>query len=52
MNFLKKAQIAYLKADKALIKVFNEYTDFVDIYLPKLAAKFSKPKKINNYTIE
>ncbi len=32
---LKKAQIAYLKADETCIKVFNKYADFADIFLPK-----------------
>lgn len=30
--FLKKAQIAYLKIDKALIKIFNKYANFIDIF--------------------
>ena len=33
---LRRAQIAYLKADEALIEVLSEYTDFVDIFSPKL----------------
>ena len=49
---LKRAQIAYLKANKALTKVFNKYADIADILSPKLAAKLFKNKKINNYTIK
>ena len=48
----KKAQIAYLKADKASSKVFNKYANFADIFSPKLAAEFSKYTEINNYIIE
>ena len=48
----KKAQMAYLKVNKALIKVLSKYTDFIDILLPKQAAKLPKHIKINNHTIK
>ena len=49
---LKKAQIAHLKAHEALFKVPSKYADFINVFLPKLAAEFSEPTKINNYAIE
>ena len=49
---LKKAQIAYLKADEAFIKVLSKYADFTDIFLPKLTKEFFKHMGINNHTIE
>ncbi len=49
---LRKAQIVYLKMDEASTKVSSEYIDFEDIFSPKLAAKFSKYTRINNYTME
>ena len=52
MHFLKKAQIAYLKADKASTKVFSKYADFIDIFSPKLATQFLEHIKINAHTIE
>ena len=45
-------QIAYQKIDKALIKILSKYTDFVNIFLSKLAVKLFKYKRVNNYTIE
>ena len=38
--------------DKAFIKVFNKYANFVDIFSPKLTIKLSKYININDYTIE
>ena len=38
--------------DKALTKVFNKYTNFVNIFLPKLVIKFSKYISINNHAIK
>ena len=52
MHLLKKAQIAHLKVDKVSTKVSSKYTNFVDIFLPKLAAKLHKYTRINNYAIE
>lgn len=48
----KKAQIAQFKMDKAFSKIFCEYTDFIDIFFPKLAIKLSKYMKFNNHTIK
>lgn len=39
MYLLKKAQIAYLKVDKAFFEVLNEFADFVDVISSKLAAR-------------
>ena len=47
-----KAQIAHLKVDKALTKVFIKYANFADVFLPKLAAKLPKYMKINNHAFK
>lgn len=52
MYLSKKAQIAYLKAVEAFIKVSSKYTNFVDIFSSKLAIKLSKYTNINNYAIK
>lgn len=52
MHFLKKARIAYLKANEALTEVSDKYIDFVNIFLPKLAAKFPEYIGIDNYAIK
>ena len=52
IHALKKAQIAYLKADNAPTKVLSKYANFADVSSPKLAAKLSKYTRINNYAIE
>ena len=52
MHPLKKAQIAYLKADTAIIKVFSKYIDFADIFLSKLAIELFKYTRIYNHVIE
>ena len=41
-----------MKVDKALTKDFSKYTDFADVFSPKLVAELSKHMKINNYTIK
>ena len=46
VHLLKKAQIAYLKANEAFTKVFSKYIDFADVFLPKLAAKFLEHRRI------
>ncbi len=33
----KRAEIAYLKANKTFTKVLSKYTDLADIFSPKLA---------------
>ncbi len=52
MHLSKKVQIAYLKVDKVITRVFSEYTDFGDVFLPKLTVKPPKHTRINNYAIE
>ncbi len=52
MHPSKKAQIAHLKADKALKKVPSKYVDFADVFSSKLAAKLLKYTSINNHAIE
>ena len=52
VHLSKMAQIAYLKVDKALTKVFSEYINFADIFLPKLVIKVSKHIKNNNHAIK
>ena len=52
MHLSKRAQIAYLKANEAPIKVLSNYADFVNIFLSKLATELSKHTKINNHTIK
>ena len=52
MYSLKKAQVAYLKVDEAPTKVPSEYTDFVDIFSPKLAVELSKHMEINDHAIK
>ncbi len=49
---LKKAQIAHIKADEALIKVFSKYTNFANVFLLKLAIKPPKYTGINNHVIK
>ena len=48
----KKAQIADLKVDKALIKVLSKYADFADIFLSKLAIEIFAHIRINNHAIK
>ena len=52
MYQLKRVQIAYLKADKALTKMPSNYADFADIFSLKLAAELLKYTGINNHAIE
>ena len=48
----KEAQIAHLKANKAFIKVFSKYINFVDIFSSKLAVELLEYTKINNHVIK
>ncbi len=48
----RRAQIVHLKADKAPYKVSGEYTNFADVFSPKLAAELPEHTGINDYTIE
>ncbi len=49
---LKKAQIPYLKVDKASSKVSSKYADFVDVFSPKLALELPEHTGINNHAIK
>ena len=51
MHLSKKAQIANLKADEALIKIPRKYANFANIFLPKLTTKLLKYTRINNHAI-
>ncbi len=48
----RRAQIAHLKADEAPTEVPSKYTDFADIFLPKLAAELPEHTGINDHAIE
>ncbi len=52
MHPSRKAQIAHLKADEAPTKVPSEYTDFVDVFSPKLAVELPEHTGINDHAIE
>lgn len=52
MHPSKKAQIAYLKVNETLSKVSNKYTEFVDVFLPKLAMELFEYMEINNFAID
>ena len=52
MHPSKRAQIAYLKADKAPSKVPNNYADFTDVFSSKLAAELLEHTRINDHTID
>ena len=49
---LRRAQIAHLKADKALSKVSSKYADFADVFSPKLVTELLEHTGINDYTIK
>ena len=51
MHPSKRAQIAHLKADEALIEVLSEYANFADVFSLKLVAEFLE-YGINNHAIE
>ncbi len=48
----KKAQIAHLKADEALIEVPSKCADFADVFSPKLAIKLPEHTGINDHAIK
>ncbi len=52
MHPLKKSQIAHLKADEVSTKVSSEYTNYTNIFLPKLVVELLEYMGINNYAIE
>ena len=47
-----RPQIATLIANKALILIPIEYSDFTNVISPKLTSKLSEYTRINDYTIE
>ncbi len=49
---LRRAQIAHLKVDKAHTEVLSEYTDFVDVFSPKLVVELSEHTRINDHIIK
>ena len=48
----QRPQISGLNAKKATTKIPNEYADFVNVFSPDLASKFSKYTRINNNAIK
>ena len=52
MHLSKKAQIAYLKANKVFTKVSSKYTNFIDGFLPKLAIELPTYMRINDHIIK
>ena len=52
VHFSRKAQIAHLKADEAPTKISSKYTDFADVFFPKLAAELLEYTGINDHAIE
>ena len=52
MHPLNMAQIAHLKVNKVSTKVSSKYTDFTDVFLPKLVIKLLEYIKINDYAIK
>lgn len=46
-----KAQIAWLKVDKAPTTIWPEYSNFANVFSPELVIEFLKHIGINNYTI-
>ena len=52
VHLSKKALIAYLKVDKASTKDFSQYTNFANIFSPKLAIELLKYISINNHVIK
>ena len=49
---LRKAQIAYLKADKTFTKIPSKYADFVDVFSPKSVVELPKYIRINDHAIK
>ncbi len=49
---LRRTQITHLKANKALSKVPSKYTNFADVFSPRLAAELLEHTRINNHVIE
>ncbi len=52
MHPSRRAQIAHLKANEAPTEVPSEYTDFANVFSPKLAAELPEHTGINDHAIE
>ena len=52
MHPLNSVQIAHLKVNKALTKVFNKHADFADNFSPKFVIELFEYTKINNYIMK
>lgn len=52
IHSFQAAQVATLYQDKALIKMFTEYVDFADVFLPNLAIKLLENTSIKEHAIE
>ena len=48
----RRSQISGLIAKKALIKIYDKYINFVDVFSLDLASKLSKHTRIDNHAIE
>lgn len=51
IHLFYKIKIVLLKVDETPTIIFSEYSDFTDIFFPKLVVKLLKYTKINNYVI-
>ncbi len=49
---LRKAQIAYLKADEVPIEELSKYVDFIDVFSLKLVIKLSEYVRSNDHVIK
>lgn len=47
-----RVQIALLKANKALITIFPEYSNFANNFSPQLVTKLLEYAEINNHAID
>ncbi len=52
VHLLKRAQIAYLKADEGFTEVFHKYIDFKDVFLSKLTVELPDYTDINDHAIK
>ena len=52
VHLFPRLQITSLITKKALIKVFVEFVDFIDMFSLDLASKFYEHTEINNYAIK
>lgn len=52
MHSLKRAEIAYMKANEASTKVSGKHVDIIEFFFPKLVVELHEHPKINNYIIK